>query len=459
ACPALCEPLGAARRCARDNASRVALDPAPNEAGESMIPAGIYARKSNDQTGMNADAKSVTRQVERAQVFARDRGWVVLDDDIFVDDGIGGAEFESREGLMRLLRALKPRPSFKVLIVMNTDRLGREQYEAAYNLKRLSQAGVRVFEYLSGRECKLDSPIDKLVESISGFAAEMERHQASLRTRDALQRKAEHGYVAGGLAYGYTNIPIFSDLLDAGGQPIRQHVERCINPEEAPTVFRIFVMASRGCGYKKKAKILNEEGAPAPRPRGSGRPRSGPPSRVGVVLVNPIYRGEVIGGRVKKRDNWGLKKSLVQPAATWLRRTDDRLRIVSDDLWRAAHAGIAEREAAYHGELGGRPPGGTAAKYLLTSLAQCGSCGGSMVAESRDFKRHGRKRVCVCGQHRERGNTVCANKLAVPMDAADRAVLAAVERDCLQPRIIVTAIERALGRAQQCAPTRRAHDA
>ena len=55
-----------------------------------MTIAGIYARKSNDQTGVNANAKSVTRQVERARAFVHARGWVVLDDAIFVDDGIGG---------------------------------------------------------------------------------------------------------------------------------------------------------------------------------------------------------------------------------------------------------------------------------------------------------------------------------------------------------------------------------
>ena len=70
-----------------------------------------------------------------------------------------------------------------------------------------------------------------------------------------------------------------------------------------------------------------------------------------------------------------------------------------------------------------------------------------MVADSRDFKHHGRKRVYVCGQHRERGNTVCANRLAVPMDAADRAVLDAFERDCLRPHIVAAAVEKALRKA------------
>ncbi len=44
------------------------------------------------------------------------------------------------------MNALTPKPPFNVLIVMNKDRLGREQYQSAYSLKRLAQAGVHVFE-------------------------------------------------------------------------------------------------------------------------------------------------------------------------------------------------------------------------------------------------------------------------------------------------------------------------
>jgi site-specific DNA recombinase len=426
-----------------------------------MTVASIYARKSNDQAGVNADAKSVARQVERARAFAQARGWTISESHVFSDDAVGGAEFESRDGLMRLLKSLRPKPPFTVLVVMHKDRLGREQYETSYYLKKLDQAGVRIVEYLTGRECKLDTPTDRLIESIGDFAATQERHMASLRTRDALKRKVEQGFVAGGITFGYRNVGVFGERLDAAGQPTRQHVTREIAPEEAPTVVHLFELVAQGLGYKRVAKRLNDEGAPAPRPRRTGRRRSWTPSSVRVVLMNPIYRGEVLWGRAKKRGRWGekLKTYLVQPETTWTRRTDARLRIVSDDLWYAAHQAVAQREAAYRGKLGGRPPGGTDAKYLLSSLAECGSCHGSMVAESRDFKHQGRKRVYVCGQHRERGNTVCANRLAVPMDAADRAVLKAVERDCLQPRIIDAAIERVLGLNQQAAPAHLARRA
>jgi hypothetical protein len=52
--------------------------------------------------------------------------------------------------------------------------------------------------------------------------------------------------------------------------------------------------------------------------------------------------------------------------------------------------------------------------------------------------------VYVCAFHRERGNAVCQNRLAAPMEAADRAVLDAVERDLLRPHVVAYALERAL---------------
>ena len=95
---------------------------------------------------MTEEAKSVSRQIEQARAYAARKGWTVGEEHAYVDDGISGAEFERRPALLRLLNALKPRPSFGVLIVMRpgpdrprTDRDG-------LHLKLLARAGVRVFE-------------------------------------------------------------------------------------------------------------------------------------------------------------------------------------------------------------------------------------------------------------------------------------------------------------------------
>lgn len=135
----------------------------------------IYARKSTEQTGVIEEEKSVTRQIDHAKVYAERKGWKVAEEYIFVDDGISGAEFVKRPGFLRLMNALKPRPAFDVLIMSEESRLGREQIETAYALKQITDAGVRVFFYLEDRERTLDSALEKVMLSLTNFAAEVER--------------------------------------------------------------------------------------------------------------------------------------------------------------------------------------------------------------------------------------------------------------------------------------------
>ena len=70
----------------------------------------------------------------------------------YQDDGVSGAEFETRPGFVRLVNALTRKASFDVLIVSELSRLGRERFETGYALKRLSQAGVKVYGYLADAE-------------------------------------------------------------------------------------------------------------------------------------------------------------------------------------------------------------------------------------------------------------------------------------------------------------------
>src|SRR4051812_6701799 len=132
--------------------------------------AAIYARKSTDQSGVSDEQRSVARQVEHARAYATRKGWRVLDEHVYVDDGISVAEFANRPGFLRLMNTLKPRAPFQVLIMSEESRLGRESIETGFALKQLIQAGARVFFYLEDRERTLDSPIEKIMMQLTGFA-------------------------------------------------------------------------------------------------------------------------------------------------------------------------------------------------------------------------------------------------------------------------------------------------
>jgi len=257
--------------------------------------AAIYSRKSTEQHGIGEEARSVTRQLENARSYAERHGWTVADDHVFVNDGVSGAEFAKRPGLVRLLNALSPRPPFEVLVMSEESRLGREAIETAYVLKRIIASGVRVFFYLEDRERTLDSPTDKLMLSVTTFADEMEREKARQRTADAMVRKAKAGHVTGGVVYGYHN----AEVRSPEGQ--RLHVERRVNEVEAAVVRRIFELCAQGFGKRRIAHVLNEQGRPAPRPR-KDRPRGWAPSSVLKILYRTLYRGQLTWNKTRKRD-------------------------------------------------------------------------------------------------------------------------------------------------------------
>ena len=123
------------------------------------------------------------------------------------------------------------------------------------------------------------------------------------------------------------------------------------------------------------------------------------------------------------------------------------LRIVPEQLCQAVETRRHDARRAYltatKGERFGRPAHGFESKYLLTGLARCGCCGGSLVVRSRS---HGRRRASfyACSAFHHRGHTVCANGLDAPMRAADDAILEEIEGYVLHPDVIERALALAI---------------
>lgn len=402
--------------------------------------AAIYARKSTAQDNLADVEKSVARQIEHARSYAVRKGWTVLEDHVYVDDGISGAEFANRAGFVRLMNALKPRPPFQVLVMSEESRLGREAIETSYTLKQLLQANVQVWFYLEDRQRTLESATDKILLSVTAFADELEREKTRQRTYDALARKARAGHVTGGRTFGYENVPV----LSADGR--RSHVERRIVDAEASVVRRIFELAIAGYGKKAIARILNEDLAPAPRAQ-QGRPAAWVPASVGEVLGRELYRGVIVWNASRKRDAWGQKRQRPRDASEWMRIDKPELRIVSDELWTAAHARLERRRAAYlantSGRSYGRPAAGKVSPYLLTGFMACGCCTGTMVIRTTPHRRVTHPRL-ECSCYQTRGLRGCVNHWQPALEALNTVVLDAIEQDLFAPAILNPAIARAV---------------
>ena len=72
---------------------RVPLERRDVETTEAMNDRGHLRSQVYRRGAVSDEAKSVTRQIEHARVYAIRKGWTVDDAQIYVDDGISGAEF------------------------------------------------------------------------------------------------------------------------------------------------------------------------------------------------------------------------------------------------------------------------------------------------------------------------------------------------------------------------------
>lgn len=439
--------------------------PAP----EVRLRAAIYARKSNDDNGGNPENKSVARQVERAKAYAKRKGWEVEEEHVYTDDGISGAEYVNRPAFARLIASLPKRgkPPFDVLVMSESSRLGRDMARNTMYVLALVEAGVQVWYYLTDEQEKADSPEQKIMVTLRGYASEVERVKAGQRSRDALERKAAKGYNAGGIVYGYDNVPVFVERL--GGEPIKSHTDYRVNAEQADVIRRMFRAYAAGHGHVAIAKAMNGDSRyaaiseryfggvrPASPRKGTG---SWAPSSVRKILYNARYTGKIPFGKHRKAYRAGTKVRVKQPGEHFAAERPE-LRIVPEDLWGAVQERIGAARKTYlrdtSGKLWGRPGTGVESRYLLTGLGACAGCGRSITKLGGRVGSVGKRAIqhyYGCAYHATRGRTICANGTLAPMAETDALVLGQV-RELLTPAAANYVVDAALAQLAERARTR-----
>jgi hypothetical protein len=155
---------------------------------------------------------------------------------------------------------------------------------------------------------------------------------------------------------------------------------------------------------------------------------------VRAVLRRPLYKGEVVWNRSRKRDRWGQQHQHARPEAEWMRAAAPGLRIVPEELWARAHAQLEGRTAQFTGSRAYSD-----SRYLLSGLARCALCGGGFASQSRTHDKQ-LVRFYACTSHWKRGREVCGNGLVGRMDLIDAEVLATLRDDVLRPSVIERAV-------------------
>jgi site-specific DNA recombinase len=356
--------------------------------------AAIYARRSTDH-----QEASIDTQMEEGRRYIEANGWTLVA--TFIDDSLSRAEYKKRPALFRMIRGAEA-GDFDVLVMRDVDRLGGDINRNGVILSELIDRGIRIEEYLSKNTVKLDNAMSKFLAGAKNFAAELEREKTSARTFEALKVKARNGRNVGGRCYGYDNV------RSEDGTDYR------INEEQAEIVRSIFTKYAEGSGLKRIARELTQMRVPPPQAgrRGTG---SWSASAIHPMLRRKRYRGDIVWGEKEKQYKLATKVRLLrQPDDEDIVRShDERLRIVSEELWMAVQARIARAADARAVDPKSQRKG-PPAKYVLTGMAECAVCSGRMTVTAGKMGKQPVK-VLVCAYHRERGEAVCPNSLRRPL--------------------------------------------
>jgi DNA invertase Pin-like site-specific DNA recombinase len=390
--------------------------------------AAVYARKSTEQN-VSEDAKSVTRQLEHARAFATERGWTILEE--YVDDGVSGAIATKLTGRARMLAAAADE-KFSVVVVRDVDRLSRNDEELPGIIYSLRDTGVEVWSYADRARVDTRTAMSRGMLTMKATFAAAEREAAQQRTREAMRGKASRGHVAGGKVYGYRNVRH------------GDHVEREIVEAEAVVIRRIFHEIIDGRGYARVAQGLNADAVPCPRGQRWAM------TCVREMVFRELYRDRLVYGKTRWEYRRGRKFKVRTPESEWIVSDAPALRIVSEELWQAAHARIGRTRQAYlrttGGKLYGRPETGVESKYLLSGFLVCGACGGGMHVIRRSSQRGRRALYFACNNWRV--NHACRNSMSVHTAALDAAILKALRDDVLTEDVVEAVVTRTIALAR-----------
>src|SRR5215204_444399 len=237
--------------------------------------AAIYARVS---TTRQARTQKTDQQLERLEAYAKQKGWTLEEDQLYLDEGYSGASL-NRPGL-DALRDAAAMAEFEVVVISAPDRLARNYVHQVLLLEELQGRGCRV-EFVE-RPMSQD-PNDQLLLQIRGAVAEYERTLIAERMRRGRLAKLRTGRLLPWvrLPFGYRSDP--EKPRDPAGLRIEEY--------EAVIVRQMFAWyLQRGATLGSIARRLIESGVPTPTGKSDWSR-----STIRGILKNPAYVGEAYG--------------------------------------------------------------------------------------------------------------------------------------------------------------------
>jgi DNA invertase Pin-like site-specific DNA recombinase len=385
-----------------------------------------YARFSSDLQRET----SLDDQIRTCRDFAERHGWRWQQAHVYTDAAISGASVEGRKGLEALLAAAYgDERSFDVILVDDSSRVSRDLADALRIVQRLKFAGIRVI-YISQGIDSVSEQAETLI-AVHGIVDSLYLREMATKIKRGLQGQIARGFATGGRTYGYRSEPVPDP--NRSGEAIGFRL--AVDPSEAAAIQAIFEWYADGVTVPKIITRLTEQHFPAPR---GGNWRVGAVQR---ILRNPKYRGQLVWGRTKQARKPGSRTKVVKhvPENEWQKSEKPELRIVSEELWdrvqsrrRTIDTLLNPQRQSGRGLIRGRNAK-LFSETLFSGFLKCGTCGHSVSVVYNHLIKGVRYRYYGCGHNMRNGDAVCSNRVRVRVEAADRALLAGLQAELLQP--------------------------
>lgn len=341
-----------------------------NRKPSKIYSVGIYARLSVDSSERKNE--SIETQIEIAKAFVKSQSDMILFD-CYSDIGKTGTNFE-REGFEHMMHDVRMR-KIDCIIVKDLSRFGRNHIETGNYIEKIFPfMGVRFIAVTDNFDSMNLSGQNEIMSiNLKNLVNEMYARDIALKVKSSRKAKWAQGSYTGGLPpYGYRAEWI-------GGK-------KCLFPEETTSeiVKKIYDLFLSGKNIKEIVVWLYKEGIVRPseyHKTGRAYCKEGErllqwsESSVRMFLINPVYIGCLVQGRICGKDyrirsryhidseNWSVKEHTHEP-------------LVSEDIFYQAAAKLEKTSKYCNKDEYSKmvPPD----KDIFADILFCGDCGTKM---------------------------------------------------------------------------------
>ncbi len=198
---------------------------------------------------------------------------------VYVEEGKSGKSIEGRTEFQRMLDDIQKNGQIDYVIVFKLSRFGRNARDVLNSLEFIMKYGAHLLCVEDGLDSS--TAMGKMMITILGAVAELERENISVQTYLGREEKAKSGGWNGGFApYGYRL---------ANGILVADEEER----EVVKIIFQKFLYENMG--YTAITGFLNRVGYKRPLAKNAVKPSYGEWSsgQIKRILSNPLYTGNL----------------------------------------------------------------------------------------------------------------------------------------------------------------------